>query len=96
MINANQGFGVTGVEIKLNVPKLIAIPADFDNLLRQQVDQIKPFQGNTWKLNIDNIANFETKLTELLKEASDPGGLAGTHNTIQTHLQFTYQLGQSQ
>ena len=96
VINANQGFGVTGVEIKLNVPKLIAIPADFDNLLRQQVDQIKPFQGNTWKLNIDNIANFETKLTELLKEASDPGGLAGTHNTIQTHLQFTYQLGQSQ
>ena len=91
-VDTNSDFGQNGLEVQLKIPKLIALPNDFDRLIIQEAQNVAPFTGNTWMLDITNVAQFQNKLIEILKSTSDPSGNAGTHDNIQNHLKFEYQL----
>ena len=89
---ANQDVSLNqyGLDISLKVPKLIAIPSDFETKISDLVAKIKPFGGNTYQLTIDQVGQFESELIELLKTASNPTN--GSHDNIHQVLEFKYSL----
>ena len=94
-VDPTRDFGENGIEIAINVPKLVVGTNNFGDFINQQVNGLKPFAGNTWKLSIDNVQSFEEVITNNLIKASDPSSL-GTHANLSRYVRYQYQLGSSQ
>ena len=93
-VDANNGFGKEGIEIRINVPKLVVNPNQFDQFLQNEINTKTPFGGNTWKL-VTNVNAFEQAITSKLIQSSDSGN-SGSHNNLNRYISYQYQLGNGQ
>ena len=80
-----------GVEIKLQIPKVVKVNSDFRQKLLELVNQQNPFGGNTKNITINNIKLFEESLLDLIKKQSTID--IGKYQSLNSFLKIKYQVG---
>ena len=82
-----------GIEINLQIPKLVKAPANFADEIKQLVKSDTPFGGNSKILTINNIHEFNNKLIQSIKKTSMSG--TSDYGDLDKFLNVNYQIANS-
>ena len=83
-------------QLKLAVPKVVKLPANFVQIIEKFNQQIT-FEGNTYELIVHNnkLNAAQNEIVEALKNANSNNNAAGNYDDLGNQLVFQYQLGNS-
>ena len=80
-----------GIEVKLQIPKVVKVNPDFQAELTKLIEQYNPFGGNTKNLIINNIQSFENDLLSLIKNQSTAN--VSDYQNLNHFLKIKYRVG---
>ena len=93
--NTNVDGNYAGIQVRLNLPKLVKFPTNQSELINKFNEQ-NPFGGNTYKLTLDDnkLVLAQRNIVNILKNASQTNN-SNNYDNLENALDFKYQLGNS-
>ena len=93
--NTNVDGNYAGIQVRLNLPKLVKFPTNQSELINKFNEQ-NPFGGNTYKLTVDDnkLVLAQRNIVNILKNASQTNN-SNNYDNLESALDFKYQLGNS-